>query len=229
MPAAPPTFLIVDDHALYRAGLVMMLAQTWPQAQVLQAVSLADGLQLATALPAPPTLVLLDVHLPDGNALDAMGTWASALPGVPVVLISSELSAGLLQRAREAGVAGFVHKAAAPVDIVASLRSALAGEPGFGTLPYALLSPPPEPSAVAPLAVQEAEQDAETRPPSPTPLQLRILPHLGRGEPNKSIARQLGLGEMQVRAEVSWLTEMLDASSREEAYRKALALGWVTP
>ncbi len=221
MPASAPTFLIVDDHALFRTGLAMVLAQTWLQAQVLQAASLAEGLHVAASLSAPPSLVLLDVNLPDGNGLDALDAWAQRLPGVPVVLISSELSARALQRAREAGVAGFVHKAAPPADIVASLRSALAGEPAFGTLPYELLSPPPPSPLVQGLAA------AEPGMPQPTPLQLSILAHLGRGAPNKSIARQLGLPEMQVRAEVSWLTEMLDASSREEAWRKALERGWV--
>jgi DNA-binding NarL/FixJ family response regulator len=222
MPDAPLTVLIVDDHALFRTGLAMMLAQSWPQAQVLQAASLAEGLHRVAVMPSPPSLVLLDVHLPDGNGLDAVATWAERLPGVPVVMISAELSAAALRRAREAGVAGFVHKGAAPVDILASLRSALAGQAAYGTLPYELLSPP---TATVP-AAGVSEPHAPTQPSS---LQLSILQHLGRGAPNKSIARQLGLGEMQVRAEVSWLTEMLDASSREEAYRKALDLGWVRP
>lgn len=222
MPDAPLTVLIVDDHALYRTGLAMVLAQSWPQAQVLQAASLTEGLHLAVAGASRPQLLVLDVHLPDGNGLDALGDWAQCLPGVPVVMISSELSAATLQRARELGVAGFVHKGAAPPDILASLRSALAGQPAFGTLPYELLSPP---TGTAP-AAGVGEPHARTQP---SPLQLSILQHLGHGTPNKSIARQLGLGEMQVRAEVSWLTEMLDASSREEAYRKALDLGWVSP
>jgi len=219
MPAASLTFLIVDDHALYRTGLAMMLVHSWPMAKVLQAASLSEGLGVALRLPQPPALVLLDVHLPDGSGLDALSTWAGHLPGVPLVLISSELSALALQRARDAGVAGFVHKGAAPVDIVANLRSALAGEPAFGTLPYELLSPPPAHPALS--------EVAEPPDPQPSPLQLRILDCLGRGAPNKSIARQLGMGEMQVRAEVSWLTEWLGASSREEAFLTARARGWV--
>ena len=59
--------------------------------------------------------------------------------------------------------------------------------------------------------------------------QLAILSYLGRGTPNKAIARQLGLSENEVRAEVSGLTERLNATSRQEAYTEALARGWVTP
>jgi two-component system nitrate/nitrite response regulator NarL len=222
MPDDALTFLIVDDHALYRTGLAMTLAQAWPLARVLQAASLAEGLHMAVSVSGRPSLVLLDVHLPDGNGLEALNAWSDSLPSVPVVMISSELSADALQRAREAGVAGYVHKAAPPADIIASLRSALRGEPALGTMPYDILLPPEVKPDV--LALRE--------PPAndpPSPLQQRILRHLGQGAPNKAIARQLGLGEMQVRAEVSWLTEALDASSREEAYRKAVERGWVGP
>jgi two-component system nitrate/nitrite response regulator NarL len=230
MPEACPVFLLVDDHALYRTGLVMALGQAWPQAQAQQAGSLAEAWQRVLALSAPLDLVLLDVRLPDGDGLSALQDWARRLPGVPVVLMSSEVDAAMLSAAREAGAAGFVHKSAPPADIVASLRAALQGQPAFGTLPYDVLSPRGLPAAAAGGGAGAPSahllRDASV-PCRPSPLQGRILQYLGRGTPNKAIAKQLGLSEMQVRAEVSWLTEVLGASSREEAFQRARDLGWV--
>ncbi len=230
MPETCPVFLLVDDHALYRTGLVMALGQAWPQAQAQQAGSLAEAWQRVQALLAPPELVLLDVRLPDGDGLVALQDWTRRLPGVPVVLMSSEVDAAMLSAAREAGAAGFVHKSAPPADIVASLRAALQGQAAFGTLPYDVLSPRGLPAGGVGAGVPSAHllRDASA-PYQPSPLQARILRHLARGTPNKAIARQVGLSEMQVRAEVSWLTEVLGASSREEAFQRARDLGWVSP
>lgn len=221
-----PHFLIVDDHGLYRAGLAMALAQAWPGCAVRQADTLAEGRaalhQLcASTTPQQPALVLLDVRLPDGNALDELQTWQELAQGRPIVLMSSDVDAERLRQVRARGVAGFLHKSASIGDVVASVRTALSGEPAFGTMPYDVLTQGGR--TVTAQAVHDA-----ARPFAPSPLQARILQMLGRGTPNRAIARQVGLNEMQVRAEVSWLTEALGASSREEAYRKAMDLGWVS-
>lgn len=62
-----------------------------------------------------------------------------------------------------------------------------------------------------------------------TDLQLALLRHLGKGTPNKAIARQMGMSESAVRAEVSWITEWLQATSRREAYERALERGLISP
>jgi two-component system nitrate/nitrite response regulator NarL len=224
MPDAFPVFLIVDDHALYRTGLAMMLGQAWPGCQPWQAASLAEGLSRVRESARAPDLVLLDVNLPDGDGLASLAQWRALAPEAGLMLMSSEVDAVRLQQARQAGAAGFLHKSAPPADVLASVREALAGDSAFGTLPYELLSPA---AASGPTPGPAIARDAGGAF-MPTPLQGRILAYLGRGTPNKAIARQVGLSEMQVRAEVSWLTEALEASSREEAFRKAVDRGWVT-
>ncbi len=213
-------FLIVDDHALFRSGLAMLLAQAWPGATIMQAASLHDGLQLARD--HQPRLILLDVRLPDGAALAHPQAWVAAAADAVVMLMSSEVDGEVLAQAREAGLAGFLHKAAAAQDVLASVREALARRPAYGTVPYAVLQAADD----GPPATVQAHDAALS---GPTALQAQIIPFLGRGTPNKAIARQLGLSENQVRVEVSWLTEALGADSREEAYRQALQRGWLQP
>lgn len=223
MPDASPVFLIVDDHALYRTGLAMMLGQAWPGCQTWQAASLAEGLSRVRESARAPDLVLLDVNLPDGDGLASLAKWRALAPKAGVMLMSSEVDAIRLQQARQAGAAGFLHKSAPPTDVLASVREALSGDSAFGTLSYELLSPVAAPGPMpGPVIARDAGGTF-----TPSPLQGRILAYLGRGTPNKAIARQVGMSEMQVRAEVSWLTEALDASSREEAFRKAVDMGWV--
>ncbi|MEY4767005.1 MAG: hypothetical protein RI907_3678 [Pseudomonadota bacterium] len=234
MSTAQPHFLIVDDHALYRTGLAMMLASTWPAYPLHQADSLAAGWALLREHAGHPLFVLLDVGLPDGHALDHVAAWRAAAPEATIVLMSSEVDGALLRRARETGAAGFIHKSASLGEVLASIRSAMGGQVAYGTVPYDSLNAAAQ---AAPASAVAAEADADVADAQlvadpggfqPTPMQARILHYLGRGTPNKAIARQVGLNEMQVRAEVSWLTEALGASSREEAYRKALDQGWVS-
>lgn len=232
MPDAAPVFLIVDDHALFRTGLAMSLGQAWPGCQAWQAASLAEGFGRvrdgAGVDLRAPDLVLLDVNLPDGDGLASLPQWRARAPWAGVVLMSSEVDAMRLQRARQAGAAGFLHKSAAPADVLACLRDALGGDAAFGTVPYEVLSPEGvSASGAHPSIAHDAGMAAATAVFMPSERQRHILSYLGRGTPNKAIARQLDMSEMQVRAEVSWLTEALSASSREEAFRKAVDRGWV--
>lgn len=217
MTEPAPGFLLIDDHALFRAGLAGLLAQAWPSARVWQAASGAQGLGCVSA--QTPDLIVLDQVLPDGAGLTLLPMIRARCPACPVVVVSSEVDLTVRQAARAAGAAAVLPKSTPPADMLAALRAVLAGEvPGSAETPY-----PPSVPAQA-WVVQEA--------PAATgdglaARQGEILRLLGRGTPNKAIARRLGMSEMAVRAEVSWLTERLGARSREEAHALAVARGWL--
>lgn len=219
MSALHPHFLLVDDHALFRTGLAMMLSEHWPQARVTQATNLAQALDTLTR--DTPDLVVLDVHLPDGHGLADLPALRAKAPQCPVLMMSAEVSGQLILQARAAGGTGFLPKVATAAEVVAAVRSALEDQLSFAAVPYAVLSQAVAPRAqVPPAMMQVAEAE-----PALSPRQLLILGYLGRGTPNKAIARQMGLNENEVRAEVSWLTERLGATSREQAYAAAVARG----
>jgi two-component system nitrate/nitrite response regulator NarL len=223
MSVSPPTFLLVDDHALFRTGLGLMLSQSWPQARVLQAASWGEA--LLTVKREGPDLVLLDVHLPDGHGLADLSTLQACAPDCAVMLMSADADAAQVQRARASGAIGFLPKSASAGAVIEAVRSALAGQPAFAAVPYSVLGG--HASAVA-LQDRSTWRVSESGP-NLSERQLDILRYLGRATPNKAIARQMGMSEADVRAEVSWLTERLGASSREQAYAEALALGLVQP
>ncbi len=223
MSASHPHFLLVDDHALFRTGLGLMLSEHWPQGRVTQAVNLAQALEILAR--ETPDLILLDVHLPDGHGLADLPVLRQKAPVCPVLMMSAEVSGQQIQQAREAGVTGFLPKVASAAEVHAAVRSALAGQPTYAAVPYAVLTQASAPQAlVSPPVMQVAEAE-----PHLSQRQLLILGYLGRGTPNKAIARQMGMNENEVRAEVSWLTEWLGASSREQAHAMAVARGLLQP
>lgn len=223
MSAPHPHFLLVDDHALFRTGLGLMLSEHWPLGRVTQAANLAQALESLGR--ETPDLVLLDVHLPDGHGLADLPALRAKAPACPVLMMSADVSGQQILQARAAGVTGFLPKVASAAEVLAAVRSALAGQPSYAAVPYAVLNQASEPQAqVAPPVMQVAEAE-----PHLSPRQLLILGYLGRGTPNKAIARQMGMNENEVRAEVSWLTEWLGASSREQAHAEAVARGLLQP
>jgi DNA-binding NarL/FixJ family response regulator len=220
MSAPPPHFLLVDDHALFRTGLSLMLAQRWPGARVSQATTLAQAEAVLRSAPHVD-LVLLDVHLPDGHGLADLPQLRALAPGCTVLMMSAEVTGQQILQAREAGATGFLPKVATESEVLEAVRSALHGQPAYAAVPYSVLGQARTPQAdEGGSLMQVAEAD-----PRLNARQRSILGYLGRGTPNKAIARQLGMSEIDVRTEVSWLTELLGASSREQAYALAVAQG----
>lgn len=214
---AAPGFLLIDDHALFRAGLQALIGQAWPDAWVSQAadwVTAQVRLAEARVTQTLPSLIVLDQLLPDARGLAVLPALRALGVGCPVVMVSSEADLALRQAALAEGAAGLVPKAAPPAQLLAALQAALAGKPVDAVgLHY---------------VVGQANRGVGVREPDGLlPRQREILLLLGRGTPNKAIARRLGMSEMGVRAEVSWLTEQLGARSREEALALAQARGWL--
>lgn len=214
-----PRLLLVDDHALYLTGLRLMLAQAWPEAEVRVASTWGEAQEALVTESAD--LVLLDIHLPDAHGLAMLPRWRARWPEVPVLVMSADVDSVLVGQAREAGAVGYLHKSALPEEVVGAVRSCLSGGQAWAHLPYGVLKP----------------QGAEARPVpqlaepgrSLSPLQVSILKLVGRGQAPKAIARSLGMPEGDVRAELSWVTESLEARSREQAFELALQRGWLTP
>ena len=145
-----------------------------------------------------------------------LGCLINASLSVPVLVMSADSRPERVAQARESGVHGWVSKSAQPDVIISAVTTVIEGGRSFPGMVYDT-SPLPHVRALA--AEPEVLSD----------LQRQILQMLGNDIPNKAIARQLGLSETEVRVQVSWLTEMLQASSRREAYARALERGVLTP
>ena len=201
LPAA--RLLIVEDHPLYRDGLLALLQRRAPQLQCRVAETAAEALRLLRSQPEID-LVLADLHLPgelDGLAL--LARIGGEQPTVARVLVSGSDDPHLPAQARRAGLMGYLPKALDPALWELALARILSGEPWF----------PREPAATA-----EA---------GPTGRQAVILARLAEGRTNKAIASELGITERTVKYHLGEIYGRLGAANRAEAVARASTRGWI--
>lgn len=118
-------FLIVDDHPIMRLGARHLLAQGWPDAEVVEAETLADA--VARFLAAPPDLVLLDLAMPDTDGIEAAVRMLRVARGVPIIVLSGNNETTHAARLLQLGVSGFLPKSQAGSELVGAVRRVLAG------------------------------------------------------------------------------------------------------
>lgn len=199
--------LLVDDHALFRTGLRLIVEDHPSVGVIAEAGSIAE----ACALKATDTdLVLLDIQLPGMSGLDGLRPLRQACPSARIVLVSASVAPDAIHEARGRGADGFLPKSASATDIFDAITCALQGKQCFP-----LLSTSASPRAA----------DA----PALTTRQLEVLSLLCTGRPNKVIARDLGLSENTVRVHVAAIFAQLGVNSRSAALLAAQRLGLSSP
>jgi len=202
--------LLVDDHALFRAGLVHVLRQLDSDAQIIEAGNCAQALA-AAATNTDLSLVLLDLHMPDGNGLVTLDTLKERYPGLVMVVLSASESRQDMQNAIKKGALGFIPKSETPEVMLSALRLVIAG----GVyVPPQLIDRKPD---------QQNPQDDKASP-NLTPRQLQVLALAIDGKPYKIIARELGLAEPTVKTHLIAAFRALGVSNRMQAARKVQEL-----
>jgi DNA-binding NarL/FixJ family response regulator len=204
---APREFLVIDDHPLFCEALSMTLARIYGSSGVVTATSLGEALE-RIAGGADPDAILLDLRLPDVEGLDGLIRLRGALPGAPVVVISSLDDPRLVAGALGAGAVGFIPKQAGRAEIEAAFARIWAGEiytpPGYR---------PPAPE----VAREGPGEDAVERLAQLTPQQARILELVCAGKLNKQIAYDLSIAEATVKAHITAILRKLGVQSRTQA------------
>ncbi|MDD5480012.1 MAG: response regulator transcription factor [Rhodoferax sp.] len=186
-----PRILLIDDHAMFRAGLCMVIGGALPGACIFEAATLESALCNA---PDALDVVLLDIQLKGTSGLEGLKQIKHKWPQMPVLMLSSQDEPHTQRLALARGAAGFVSKAEAADNIIAAIELVLRGELAAATLP-------------------------DDSPPTRqlTPRQREVLDLLHQGLSNKLIARQLALSDNTVRRHVQDILEFLGVLSRSEA------------
>jgi DNA-binding NarL/FixJ family response regulator len=196
--------LVVDDHPLYREGMVSALRARLPGLEVLGAGSAEEGLTVLEENPETD-LVLIDLRLPGMDGFGALAAYAARFPTVSRVLISGEEGAEIARRAFDAGASGFIPKSMAVDEVAAAIRQVLDG----GVF----------------VPAQGAER--QVRNGALTLRQLEALRLLGEGYTNKEIARALDITERTAKAHVAAIFETLGTDNRTQAVIAAQRLGYL--
>lgn len=205
--------LVVDDHALVRAGLCQVLqglAADEPT-EVFEAPDCARAFVIAGSHP-DLDLVLLDYHLPDMNGLAALNIFGERHPELPVVILSGSANPSIAQRVLAQGAAGFVTKSGLSDELLHALRQVLSGE---------VYSP----QEFRPTA-SETTQSADITPPVFTPRQQQVLQLLLGGYSNREISDQLSLSDETVKNHVSSILRGFGVKTRTQAALEAGRWGY---
>ncbi len=202
------TFLLVDDHALFRAGLVVLLQKMSGDAVVHEVGTAAAALQTAGEHPAID-LVLLDYTLPDSNGIQVLRALKAARPELPVILLSAHIDSGLIQHALKEHASGFIPKTSTPDVMLSAVQLVLNG--GI-YIPLEAMNAPA--AANVSSAFQTAAAGGRIQL---TQRQMDVLQQMKNGLSNKEIARQLHMSPSTVKVHVAAILRELAASSRTQA------------
>ncbi len=124
--------LHIDDHLLFVQGVYSLLEGV-PNIQWLGSASnIAEGISMVEDL--KPDMVLLDYFLPDGNGIDATNKIHSALPNIPILILTMEKNPSLLEKCKKAGVMAFLPKTIDKNQLINAIAAAASGNKTFPVL-----------------------------------------------------------------------------------------------
>jgi len=208
--AAPIRVLVVDDHTLFRRGLIALLAGDTRFAVVAEAGDAGEAHRRAAA--CQPDVILLDNHLPGVSGADALPGLREVAPQARVLMLTVSEDQRDLAAALQAGARGYLLKTVDSEGLADAIQRAMAGE--------SVVSPELTSKLVHAF---QALQGAPAAPTTPDPWQglspreQEILAHIARGASNKEIARALEIAETTVKIHVQHILRKLNLSSRVQA------------
>jgi len=215
--------LLVDDHALFRRGLVALLGEAPAMQVVGQAGDAGEALRLATQL--QPDIILLDNHLPGVRGIDAVESLRQAAPASRVLMLTVSEEAADLGAALRAGASGYLLKTCETDELVGGIQRALRGEVVIGADMAAKLAQAFIVPEMAGSAKEELLADAQSEKTPLSPRERQIAAAIARGASNKVIARELDIAETTVKVHVQSILRKLDLSSRVQIAVYASARG----
>lgn len=204
--AAAPRVLIADDHPLYCDALRAVVPQACPGAVITEAAS-QDEVLGALRDSRPFDLVLLDLNLPGAIGLSCLHALKERAPRTPIVIVSAVDDPKVMQSTIVSGASAFIPKSTPGRVLINALKVIAAG----GTY--------------LPTGVLAALRGTDGSPVGDlTSRQRRVLELLATGLSNKSIARELDITEITVKAHVSAIFRKLGVTNRMQASLEARRL-----
>jgi DNA-binding NarL/FixJ family response regulator len=202
--------IVADDHPMYRNGIRAALADVDDIEVVAEAVDGEDA--YAAALASRPDVVLMDLHMPGANGIEATRRLVAADPGIKVLVLTMFDDDESVFEAMRAGARGYLLKGSEPADIARAVRSVAEGDAIFG------------PAIAERMMALFARRTA--RPfPVLSEREHAVLEMIAEGRNNQAIAHELELSVKTVRNYVSMIFNKLQVADRAEAMLKAHAAG----
>ena len=206
--------LLVDDHAIVRAGIRALLEMVEAVDVVGEAGNGAEALRAIEQL--QPQIVLLDITMPDMNGLEVLQEISARFAGVKVIILTMHEAREYAVQALHYGAAGFIPKSGAAAELKDAIETVMQGKT------YVSAQTPQQAARV--VITDERQRDLLNRL---TPRQREILVRIAEGQSTKEIARALDISVKTVESHRSQLTERLSIHDVAGLVRFAIKAGLI--
>ena len=214
---ANSTFIVADDHPLFRDALIHAIGACVDDAIIVEADSL-DSLQAAVDSHPETDLLFLDLNMPGVSGFSALAYIRSNHQSLPTVIVAAMDDPVIIRRAIQHGASGFIPKSSPITTLESGIRAVLDGEVWL-----------PDGVNLQDSGLENNEAQIAEALGSLTPHQFRVLMMLGEGLLNKQIAYQLGVSEATIKAHVTAILKKLHVTNRTQAVLSVQRLGINTP
>ena len=210
----PLRLLLVDDHALFRDGLISLLSYQDDFTVVGEAEDAESALAQARAL--EPDIVLMDIELPGENGVNATQRLKAEMPSVTVVILTAHDDSQILFEAIKAGAQGYLVKNARSRELVDQLRGLARGEAAISR-------------RIAARILEEVRGQTEPFGPEEalTAREMEVLDLVAARLSNAEIAQRLVVSEHTVKNHMKSILGKLHLHSRHQAAAYGVGRGWL--
>ncbi len=206
-PVSAVKVVLIDDHALFRAGLEGLLRRRG--VEVTACSNARQGIEAATL--TPTDVVMVDLRMPEIDGVRTLQLLRSKDKKIPILILTTSDDAQDLKDCLRHDANGYLLKDMDPDELVMALRRVIAGEMVIA----------PELAATLALIIQNRGENAAEHGAaifsSLSPREMEILSHVTEGQSNKVIARHLGISDGTVKLHVKSILKKLGLGSRVEA------------
>jgi two-component system response regulator NreC len=210
--------ILVDDHAVVRSGLNMILSPEEDVKIVAEAGTAGEAIELACQ--EKPDVMLMDIHLPDLSGIEATKVIKEKCPDVAIVALTIHEDEEYFFKMLEAGASGYVPKRVAPEELLIAIRVASRGE--------VYIDP-----SLTKLLVKDFITQQQSRPDRAikdlTERETELLAHLADGATNTEIADTLHISPKTVARHRENIMRKLDLRNRTELVKFAIRKGIIKP
>ena len=207
--------LLVDDHAVVRTGLRMLLEGEEDIEIVGEAQNASETLNQISLL--DPDVILMDIGLPDMSGIEATRKIKQLAPDIAIVALTIHEDEEYFFQMLDAGASGYVPKRAAPEELITAIRVTAQGE--------VYLYPSLAKLLVSDYLTQSNLPGKQATLDGLTPREYEVLTLLADGASNNEIAAQLSISPKTVKTHVSHILDKLNVADRTQAAIYALKNG----
>ena len=205
--------LVVDDHALVRAGIRQVL-QTLPANGVVEVLEAPDGEQALKLLESQTEidLILMDYDLPERSGLAILADLGRQHPEIPVIMISGVTNPTMVRSAMQQGASAFLTKTGDSQELLEAVQEVMAGN-SYVSKRFNLDAP---------------RRSGESAMPMLSERQLEVIRLLAEGLSNRDIAQRLFVSEETIKSHVGVIFKVFNVHSRVEAVNQARRWGYTS-